>query len=322
MRLAPTVEINREQRETLRQLVDGHSVRRRVADRCRIILLAADRKQDTEIARELGISIQKVARWRRRFLQAGIEALLRDAPGRGRPPSISISDVRSVIEMTTSARRPEGGLWSTRSLASHVGINESTLRRLWRAHGLSSPDIHNPRIAGKLSAIDGIFMGGSDLGLVVRIDDSMRRDLELHCNRNAALPIPSIELSNVAITSTLIPIKRVRAWINFLRLVDSATPKGEQLLLICTNYDINSQLATHRWLMEHDNFHVRFSSTERSWWRMFNRFSNSGVWDLHTSGVRRDFENIHDVLQALPPDFNLVRHSFFWTLGACKIANI
>lgn len=49
-----------------------------------MVLRAACGKQDIEIAEELGISNQKAARWRKRFLAARIEGLERDAPRSGR----------------------------------------------------------------------------------------------------------------------------------------------------------------------------------------------------------------------------------------------
>ena len=43
-----------------------------MVERARIVLLAAEGKQHKEIAEQLGISVQKAARWRERFLKLGV----------------------------------------------------------------------------------------------------------------------------------------------------------------------------------------------------------------------------------------------------------
>jgi hypothetical protein len=75
MRIAPAVILKDEQRQTLEQWARGRSLPARWVERARIVLLAGFGKQDLEIAEELRISNQKAARWRKRFLQAGMAGL-------------------------------------------------------------------------------------------------------------------------------------------------------------------------------------------------------------------------------------------------------
>ncbi len=64
-------------------------------------MLAGAGRQDLEIAVELGISNQKAARWRKRFLATGLSGLEKDAPRPGRTPSIPAATVQRVIRLTT-----------------------------------------------------------------------------------------------------------------------------------------------------------------------------------------------------------------------------
>ncbi len=68
MRVAPPVVLTEEQQRTLRQWARGRSLPARQVERARVVLLAASGKQDLEIAAEVGISNEKAARWRKRFL--------------------------------------------------------------------------------------------------------------------------------------------------------------------------------------------------------------------------------------------------------------
>ncbi len=57
MRVAPAVHLNPEQRELLQQRSRARSLPARVVERARIVLLAAEGKQNKEIAKELGVSV-------------------------------------------------------------------------------------------------------------------------------------------------------------------------------------------------------------------------------------------------------------------------
>src|SRR5258708_35418398 len=81
MRVAPTVGLTEDQKQTLQQWSRGRSLPVRQVERARIILLSAAGKQDLEIAAEIGISNQKAARWRKRFLELGLAGWKEMPPG-------------------------------------------------------------------------------------------------------------------------------------------------------------------------------------------------------------------------------------------------
>ena len=78
MRIAPRVTLTEQQRKQLKIYSRGRRVAARLMERSRIVLLAADGKQDSEIAVLLVIPRQKAARWRRRFLDLGVAGLEKD----------------------------------------------------------------------------------------------------------------------------------------------------------------------------------------------------------------------------------------------------
>ena len=86
MRIAPRVVLTEDQKRTLHQWARGRSLPTRQVERARVVLLAAAGKQDLEIASAVGISNQKAARWRKRFLEMGLAGLEKDAPRPGRTP--------------------------------------------------------------------------------------------------------------------------------------------------------------------------------------------------------------------------------------------
>lgn len=136
MRVAPQVVLTEDQKQTLRQWARGRSLPARQVERARVILLAAAGKQDLEIAAEIGISNQKAARWRRRFLEMGLAGLQKDAPRPGRTPTITSAKVQEVVRKTTQEKPANATHWSTRTMAEAAGINEKSVRRIWHKHGL------------------------------------------------------------------------------------------------------------------------------------------------------------------------------------------
>jgi transposase len=157
MRVARPITLNPEQRQILEQQSRARSLPARQVERARIVLRAADGCKDKEIAAELGITPEKAARWRNRFLDDGLAALEKDAPRPGRPRTVSAAKVKKVIEKTTQEKPPAATHWSTRSMAAAVGVSEATVRRIWRAHGLKPHLVatfkvsNDPQFAGKLA---------------------------------------------------------------------------------------------------------------------------------------------------------------------------
>src|SRR5262249_43266326 len=136
MRVARPIRLNPEQRRILEQQSRARSRPARHVERARIVLRAAEGRQDKEIAAELGITPEKAARWRGRFLKGGIAALLKDAPRPGRPRTVPPAKIKQIVDKTTREKPTAATHWSTRTMAAAVGVSEATVRRIWHAHGL------------------------------------------------------------------------------------------------------------------------------------------------------------------------------------------
>ena len=139
--------------------------------------MAAAGKQDLEIAAEIGISNQKAARWRKRFLQLGLAGLEKDAPGRGRTPSITPVKVQEVIRKTTQEKPGNSTHWSARTMAEATGLSEKSVRRIWHKHGLkphlsrSFKVSNDPEFAANLEAIVGLYLNPPEHAIVLCADE-------------------------------------------------------------------------------------------------------------------------------------------------------
>src|SRR5262252_7781436 len=136
MRRACQITLSDEDRTILERWSRGRSTQARLVTRARVVLAAAEGKQNKDIAAELNISRGAVARWRDRFARAGLAGISKDAPRGGRPPEGRGDLVRRILEMTTQRKPANATHWSTRTLAEALGTNRSLVHRVWRAHGL------------------------------------------------------------------------------------------------------------------------------------------------------------------------------------------
>ena len=89
MRVAQPIVLSEDVRRKLEQQSRGRSTPARVVLRSGIVLLAAEGLQNKQIAATLNVAPRMAALWRGRFIEHGIEGLLKDAPRAGRTPSIS-----------------------------------------------------------------------------------------------------------------------------------------------------------------------------------------------------------------------------------------
>jgi DNA-binding CsgD family transcriptional regulator len=92
-RRALTVNLSESDRQELERWVRAHRTPQQVAQRCRIILAAANGQQDKAIAKQMQINYKTAALWRQRFCSEGSDCLWEVAAGRGRQPKL----IRSLM---------------------------------------------------------------------------------------------------------------------------------------------------------------------------------------------------------------------------------
>lgn len=111
------------ERAALLKCARSRTLAARVVLRSRIVLLATEGIAIAEIARRLGTTSKTAALWLRRFQAGGVEALAKDAPGRGRKRSIDPAAIDAVRAGLTSGM-------TVREIARSTGISPASVLRL------------------------------------------------------------------------------------------------------------------------------------------------------------------------------------------------
>ena len=91
--------------------------------------MAAEGKEDLEIASELEVNRHTAALWRKRFLSEGLDAVWEIQPGRGRKPTYDDKKIAAIIEATLQTKPKGSTHWSCRSMARAQQVSKDDVER-------------------------------------------------------------------------------------------------------------------------------------------------------------------------------------------------
>ncbi len=124
-------ELTDTERRDLEALTRRRTTPQQVALRARIILAAADGRNNAQIARDLAVGVEMARLWRGRWLALGAIALadldiagrLADAPRSGAPARLSAEQVCQIVALACGAPAATGrpiSQWTGREIADEV----------------------------------------------------------------------------------------------------------------------------------------------------------------------------------------------------------
>ncbi len=344
MRVAPKIILSSEQRGQLQAFARSRSLPLRVVQRAQIVLLAADGKQDLEIAETMNITRQKAGRWRKRFVRLGVPGIQKDAPRPGRTKKVSAAKTQTIIRKTTQEKPDNATHWSTRTMSRAVGLSPSTIGRIWKTHGLKPHRIKTFKLSNdkhfveKLNDIVGLYLSPPEHAIVLSCDeksqiqalDRTQPGLPLKKGRCGTMThdykrngtttlFAALNILNGKVIGTCMQRHRHQEWLKFLRLIDQSTPSDKHIHLIADNYSTHKHPKVKAWLARHRRFTVHFTPTSASWLNMVERFFR----DLTDKRIRRDaFPNVKTLVAAIE-DY-IAKHNdepkpFIWTAQASDI---
>ena len=344
MRVARPVVLKAEEEEILQQRARARSLPARVVERARIVLRAASGWQDKQIAAELGIMPEKAARWRNRFLDNGLSGLEKDAPRPGRTPTITNAAIQEIVNKTTQEKPDNATHWSTRTMARSAGISETSVRRIWRAHGLKPHLLdtfkvsNDPNLGEKVEDIVGLYVNPPEHAIVLCVDeksqiqalDRTQPGLPLKKGRGETMTHDYKRNGTATLFAALNTLDgtvigmcqerhRHQEWLKFLRVIDDVTPAGKQLHLIADNYATHKHPKVQRWLARHPRFHMHFTPTSASWLNMVERFFRDLTQKRIRRGVFRDVEELIMAVETYIDKHNIDPKPFVWTAKANDI---
>ena len=288
MRQAQILTLSDDQRDQLTRWAKGRRTPARLRLRARIVLSAAEGRENKDIAVALGCTRRTVGTWRKRFAAAGLKGIQDEAPRSGRKRSVRSRTEAEIIRRTTDETPPLGPVWSTRTLAKAMNVSEATVRRVWRDNNLhprraaTEPLPRDPRFADELQECVGLYLVFPEHALALTSRESAwdpdvaARPMDWHLYRNhedgpdfrwSTLRdlLSRLSFDNRPLPSKRLPLNRAREWIEFLDELDSETAADLQLHLLVDNYATLRNPEVQAWLQRHPRFHTHLTPPNTSW---------------------------------------------------------
>ncbi len=338
MRIAPTILLSSDERRQLERWARGRSTPTRVVLRSRIALLAAEGRENQQIARRLRTTEACVGRWRSRFHQLRLEGIRQDAPRLGRKPQIPRATIERILD-TTLHSRPEGAThWSTRSLAEKLGVSHMTVARVWRAHNLKPHLVRSfkfsrdPNFVSKLVDVVGLYLNPPEHAAVFSVDE--KTSIQALERRQTILPLRpglpegrsydyrrhgtidlfvALNLVDGTVVTEFHHRHRHLEFLSFLRTLDENTRPGTEVHLILDNLSVHKHERVERWRERHPRFRFHFIPTGSSWLNLVE----SWLSQLTAKSLRRgSFASVYDLVQSIGrfvETYNKNPRPFVWT---------
>ena len=309
--------------------------------RARIVLAVADGAGTTGTAQLVGVSRPTVIKWRDRFAEHGI-AGLDDEPRSGRPKTI---DDAAILAATLDPPPATLGVthWSTRLLATHLGIGDATVARAWRKYCIKpwrretfkfSTD---PELEAKVRDVVGLYLDPPEKAIVLCVDEKSQIQA---LNRTAPiLPVrpglpekathdyqrngtttlfAALEVATGRVTDACYDRHGKAEFLDFLTKVAKAYPRRE-LHVVVDNYHTHKHADINTWLAKNPRITLHFTPTSGSWLNLVEVFF--GI--ITRQAIRRgSFDSVKQLVTAISTfidGWNDRCHPFTWTKTADEI---
>ncbi|CAH1654226.1 Helix-turn-helix protein [Hyphomicrobiales bacterium] len=122
--------LTEEDRRRLLDIVERGDPSSMTVLRARIVL-DSEKNPRRDVARELGVASQTIAKWWRRYELEGINGLY-DRPRSGKPRRFSRHELIALINQTLLKDCPGRLSWSVRTVAKETGLSPAMVGRAWR----------------------------------------------------------------------------------------------------------------------------------------------------------------------------------------------
>lgn len=314
-----------------------------LAQRSRIVLAAAEGLKNTEISQQLSLDHATVGKWRSRFARDRLDGLV-DEPRPGKPRTISDAQVEEVIVKTLESTPKDATHWSTRSMASEVGLSQTAVSRIWRAFGLQPHRQEtwklskDPQFVAKVRDVVGLYLDPPERAVVLCVDEkSQIQALDRTAPILPMLPgtperathdykrsgtsslYAALDISTGKVIGSLHARHRAIEFKKFLQTLDREVPDALDVHVILDNSSTHKTPAIQRWLLAHPRFVLHFTPTSSSWLNLVERWFSELTTKKLRRATHRSVQELNNDIRSWIDTWNDEPKPFVWTKTADQI---
>ena len=344
MRTGISISISRSDRQQLTAITKDRNAAQKQVWRAAIVLLSADRVGTNEIMRQTGKSKTCVWRWQERFMQEGVDGLLRDKTHPSRIPPLGREVADRVVALTQTEPPAEATHWTADMMAKASGISASAVRRIWKAHGLQPHRYRHfklstdPKFATKLRDVVGLYVDPPAHAIVLSVDE--KSQIQALDRTQPGLPLKKGRLGTLTHdykrhgTTTLFAALNVldgtvigrnmqrhrhHEFIRFLNAIEAEVPPGKIVHVILDNYAAHKHPKVRAWLDRHQRFVFHFTPTSCSWLNAVEGFFAKLSRRRLKRGVFRSVVDLQAAINRFLAETNSNPKPFTWTADPDRI---
>lgn len=342
------ISLSEQERLELDKAASSRMTSVRLVARAKAIRMAVANTPSYQIAEHLGVGINTIGRWRRRYAEDRMAGIVKDRPrgaNQGGKKTVAQDTLRKKIIKKTTQGKPAGAThWSTRIMAKAMGTTHSFVNRVWQEAGLK-PHLskhfkvsNDPHFEEKLRDVVGLYLNPPDKAVVFCVDE--KSSIQALDRSQPGLPMKKGRCGTMTHdykrhgTSTLFAALNVATgkvigackkrhrheeFLAFLQTIDKQTPSELALHIIVDNYATHKHANVKKWLKRNKRVQLHFIPTSSSWLNLVERFFGL----LTDKALRRGVFTSVKELVATIHDF-IAHHNgepkpFVWTKSANKI---
>jgi transposase len=340
---AKRIEIGEDDRVALERVVRSRTAERRMVERARVLLEAAEGRPAGEIAARLGLALSTVKKWRARYERAGLAGLA-DAPRPGRP-LVHGPEARAKLVALACTRPPETAegfrrpRWTHAELAAQVGMSESQAHEILRALDVKPHLIEQwvmtelgPEFDAQAAEVCGLYLDPPEGAIVVSIDEKTgvqakaparpdrqaepgkpaRREHEYRRNGTQDL-FACLEVHSGAVSA--MPSKTHTRFdlIRFLDQLEREIPAGTEVIAITDNLSTRTTKEVTDWLAAHPRWQFVFTPKHASWLNQVEIFFSILARRLLRHGAFESEQELAHQMLAFVELYNQTATPFKWT---------
>ena len=330
-------------RQQLESMVRSRSIPQGLARRAKIVLMAADGMNNSDIAKQLSLSRPTVGLWRKRFIEQGLMGLY-DELRPGAPRSIKDEQVADLIRKTLETKPKDATHWSCRSIAEETKLSKSTVQRVWKAFALQphrqkhfklSTD---PFFVEKVRDIVGLYLNPPDKAMVLCVDE--KSQIQALDRTQPVLPLglgyvegvthdyvrhgtttlfAALDIASGQVITQCKRRHRHQEFLQFLHHIDRNVPDDLDVHLVVDNYATHKHPKVKRWLAARPRYHVHYTPTYASWLNQVEIWFNIITQKAIRRGSFRSVKELMANIERFVQNYNPTSQPFAWTATAESI---
>jgi transposase len=325
-------------RERLATIIADRNSRQKHVWRAQVVLLTGDRVGTAEITRRTGLSKPSVWRWQDRYIEAGVDGLLRDRTRPSRIPKLAEEKVALVLRLTLDEAPPADAThWTVRAMAERSGVSTAMVHRIWQENGLAPHRFrqfklsNDPNFAAKVEDIVGLYVDPPQHAVVLSIDE--KSQIQALDRTQPGLPIKPGRLGTMThdykrhgtttlfaalnlLDGTVIGQNRQRhrhqEFIQFLNAIERQIPAGKLIHVVLDNYAAHKHEKVRAWLARHPRWTFHFTPTSCSWLNAVEGFFAKLTKRRLKHGVFRSLVDLHQAINTFIALHNQKPKPFIW----------